>query len=81
LYADEKMAVIPDFIANCGMARVFANLMEKVVPMTDEAIFQDISQTIFRALRATYEQRSTPHRIAQTSFERALRVLLPNEKN
>ena len=28
-YADENISVIPDFIANCGMARVFAYLMEE----------------------------------------------------
>jgi glutamate dehydrogenase/leucine dehydrogenase len=27
-YADNQISVIPDFIANCGMARVFAYLME-----------------------------------------------------
>ncbi|MEJ2004550.1 MAG: Glu/Leu/Phe/Val dehydrogenase dimerization domain-containing protein, partial [Cyclobacteriaceae bacterium] len=31
LYADENFSVIPDFIANCGMARVFAYLMEREV--------------------------------------------------
>ena len=42
-YADERMAVIPDFIANCGMARVFAYLMgDEDVDMSDAAIFADI---------------------------------------
>jgi hypothetical protein len=45
--------VIPDFIANCGMARVFAYFMEREVSMTDEAIFTDISQTILVALEKT----------------------------
>jgi hypothetical protein len=36
---------IPDFISNCGMARVFAYFMEKV-QMTDEAIFHDTSEII-----------------------------------
>ena len=26
-YSDEKISIIPDFISNCGMARVFAYLM------------------------------------------------------
>jgi hypothetical protein len=29
----------PDFISNCGMARVFAYFMEKKVQMTDESHF------------------------------------------
>jgi glutamate dehydrogenase/leucine dehydrogenase len=78
LYADEKISIIPDFIANCGMARVFAYFMEKEVPMTDEAIFQDISGTILSALKATHQHHPGRHRIAQASFERALRVLLPD---
>jgi hypothetical protein len=34
---DSKISLIPDFISNCGMARVFAYFMEKKVQMTDEA--------------------------------------------
>ncbi|HNM25940.1 MAG TPA: Glu/Leu/Phe/Val dehydrogenase dimerization domain-containing protein, partial [Saprospiraceae bacterium] len=37
-FADEHTAVIPDFIANCGMARVFAYLMQSDAQMTDRAI-------------------------------------------
>ena len=38
------MTVIPDFIANCGMARVFAYLMsDEGVDMSDAAIFEDTS--------------------------------------
>ncbi len=76
LYADEKFAVIPDFIANCGMARVFAYFMENEVSMDDEAIFSDISQTIYRALKRTREKLSSPKRVAQTSLELALRELM-----
>ncbi len=76
LYADEKVSVIPDFIANCGMARVFAYFMEKEVPMTDAAIFDDISQTIGRALRQTHAVHSGKTHIAQASFELALKQLI-----
>ncbi|MEP0368353.1 MAG: Glu/Leu/Phe/Val dehydrogenase dimerization domain-containing protein [Cyclobacteriaceae bacterium] len=48
---DAKVALIPDFIANCGMARVFAFLMNGVATITDEAIFEDTSNTIFNALK------------------------------
>lgn len=44
--ADSQMAVIPDFIANCGMARVFAYLMKKDAEVTDVAIFKDVSNII-----------------------------------
>lgn len=76
LYADEKISVIPDFIANCGMARVFAYFMEREVPMDDEAIFTDISQTILRALEKTRQVSLANTKLAQTSFEIALRQLV-----
>jgi glutamate dehydrogenase/leucine dehydrogenase len=38
-HADSHVAVIPDFISNCGMARVFAYLMQRNVEMSDDAIF------------------------------------------
>lgn len=76
LYADEKISVIPDFIANCGMARVFAYFMEREVPMEDEAIFTDISQTILRALEKTRQISLASTKLAQTSFEIALRQLV-----
>lgn len=76
LYADENFSVIPDFIANCGMARVFAYFMEKEVEMNDEAIFSDISSTIRKALERTRIANAEKTKIAQTSFEIALRQLL-----
>lgn len=76
LYADEKLSVIPDFIANCGMARVFAYFMEKEVEMTDEAIFSDISTTIKKALEKTRQISRSKTKVAQTSFEIALKQLI-----
>lgn len=76
LYADQKFSVLPDFIANCGMARVFAYFMESEVNMTDQAIFNDISQTIRKALEKTRQVNPTKTGIAQASFETALRQLV-----
>ena len=76
LYADEKFSVLPDFIANCGMARVFAYFMESEVGMDDEAIFNDISETIRKALVKTYNINSKTTGIAQTSFEIAIKQLV-----
>jgi glutamate dehydrogenase/leucine dehydrogenase len=76
LYVDEKVSVIPDFVANCGMARVFAYFMEREVPMDDHSIFEDISKTIFNALGKTWKQNTSKTKIAQTTFEIALRQLV-----
>lgn len=75
-YADEKTSVIPDFIANCGMARVFAYFMEKRVEMTDEAIFNDTSNRIKSALQNTFQQNNRKTNISSTAFEIALKQLL-----
>ena len=75
-FADQHTAVIPDFIANCGMARVFAYLMETGAEITDQAIFADTSRIIGAALERTRQQRSEATGIAQQSFEMALRQLV-----
>src|SRR5687767_11672642 len=76
LYADEKFSVIPDFIANCGMARVFAYFMENEVKMDDASIFNDISQTIRSALVKSHAVNQRKTGIAQASFEIALKQLI-----
>ena len=73
---DNKVSLIPDFISNCGMARVFAYFMEKRVQMTDEAIFFDISETIKKALKNTYDLNSSKTNISGTAFEIALKQLV-----
>jgi len=45
-FLDTKVSIIPDFLANCGMARVFAYLMQEKAELTDQAIFEDVSLTI-----------------------------------
>ena len=45
-FLDNKVSIIPDFLANCGMARVFAYLMQEKAELTDQAIFEDVSLTI-----------------------------------
>ncbi len=76
LWADEQVAVLPDFIANCGMARVFAYLMSDKAVLTDDAIFKDVSKTIAKALRKTFEKNPGKTKIAQTSLEIALKQLI-----
>ena len=73
---DQKVSLIPDFIANCGMARVFAYFMEKKVEMTDEAIFNDTSETIKRALQKTIELNPNKFNLSATAFEIALKQLV-----
>ena len=75
-YTDERVSLIPDFISNCGMARVFAYFMERKVEMTDEAIFSDTSETIRNAIQNTFEKNSTKSNMSKTAFEIALKQLV-----
>lgn len=75
-YADNKVSVVPDFISNCGMARVFAYLMSDEATLTDEAIFSDVSNVIAKALKETHQQHSGKTGIAQAAFGIALRKLI-----
>ncbi len=76
-YVDERCGVIPDFIANCGMARLFAYLMQsRDVEMSDEAMFGDISTTIRDALFEAYKYNTSKVKLSQTALSQALKKLL-----
>jgi glutamate dehydrogenase/leucine dehydrogenase len=75
-FADNACSVIPDFIANCGMARVFRYLMTDGTPITDEAIFNDVSACIGGALEAVYHRNAGKTGLSQTAMEIALEKLL-----
>lgn len=75
-HVDNHVAVIPDFISNCGMARVFAYLMQRNVEMSDDAIFSDASNVIFNAMKAVHNESSSPRNLSRTAFEIALKQLV-----
>ncbi len=77
-HTDKQVSLLPDFISNCGIARVFAYLMEARVaqPMNDEAIFNDTSMTIKNALLKTFEKNNSKKEICKTAFEIALTQLV-----
>jgi len=75
-HTDYKVSLIPDFISNCGMARVFAYFMERKVQMTDEAIFNDTSNRIREAIEKVYNKNKSKTGISATAFEIALKQLI-----
>ena len=75
-YTDERVSLIPDFISNCGMARVFAYFMERRVGMDDDLIFNDTSDTIRKAILNIFRQRTSKTNISRTAFEIAIKQLL-----
>ncbi|MDH5597771.1 MAG: amino acid dehydrogenase, partial [Cyclobacteriaceae bacterium] len=76
LYADEKISVLPDFIANCGMARVFAHLMEEELELTDENIFNDVSDRIRIALENVHQINPEKEKIVRSALKLALSQLV-----
>jgi len=76
-FTDNKISVIPDFIANCGMARVFAYLMSNdLEKLYDKAIFEDTSNTIKKAIQQAYNINPSKTTISKTAFGLALKQLV-----
>ncbi|MCL7987803.1 amino acid dehydrogenase [Sphingobacterium sp. lm-10] len=76
-FADSRVAVIPDFIANCGMARVFSYLMQPNIEISDDAIFSDVSNVIFNALSAIRKEQADGLLMSSKAYELALKQLVP----
>lgn len=74
-YLDSKIALIPDFVANCGMARVFAYLMQKNADLTDESIFGDISSIIYSFLHVLQSEDSSSKFLSTRSLIKSLEVI------
>ncbi len=77
-FVDKKVSILPDFIANCGMARTFAFLMdpEKNEVLTDADIFNDCSKTIENALKEVNSMNNTRVNLAETAFTISLNKLV-----
>lgn len=77
-FVDHNVSLLPDFIANCGMARTFAFLMDPNNDdvLTDEDIFNDISGTIGEALKQVHDHNDSKTRLAETAFSIALKQLI-----
>lgn len=75
---DSKVALIPDFIANCGMARTFAFLMnpENDDLLTDAEIFNDVSNTMYQALKEVHNLNNNKVKLAETAFTISLNKLI-----
>ncbi len=75
-YTDSKISVIPDFISNCGMARVFAYFMQTGADMSDKAIFEDTSEIIKKAMVTAHQKDASKIGIAKNAFGIALSKLI-----
>ncbi|MEZ4883943.1 MAG: Glu/Leu/Phe/Val dehydrogenase dimerization domain-containing protein [Chitinophagales bacterium] len=83
-FVDEHCSLIPDFIANCAMARLFAYLMQENVEITDEAIFADASNTIRDAMFEVFKRSTAKEQITRNALyialERTMQETYPKVK-
>lgn len=75
-YADNSISVIPDFIANCGMARTFGYCMQKENEISSKAIFEDVSKTIYTSLKKIFKMNSDVTQISQKAIAIAIKKIL-----
>lgn len=75
-YADEQLSVIPDFVANCGMAHTFAYLMKDDISVNEEGIFNSVSDTILGALSEIANKFGAPKlKLTEFAIRTALKKL------
>jgi len=67
---------VPDFIANCGMARVFAYLMKQGSEVSDIAILKDVSEIVRQALIRTHQFNPKSTGISSKALELSLTDLV-----
>lgn len=80
-FVDQNVSLIPDFIANSGMARTFAYLMQERSLISDEAIFEDVSKNIRQALVNVYNENHSNINITKSALEIALRELVSSNED
>ena len=78
-YTDVHISLIPDFVSNCGMARFFAYFIENKIPFDENIIFNDVSNTIKKALEDIYAQNETKIMLSKTAFEIVLKKIKKEE--
>ncbi|MFT5725837.1 MAG: glutamate dehydrogenase/leucine dehydrogenase [Bacteroidia bacterium] len=77
--ADDNIAVIPDFIANCGMARVFAYLQSRDCIVKDVNILLDASDIIEKAMIKVHQFNNKPLGISAKALELSIMTVMKGE--
>ncbi|MFY0645026.1 MAG: amino acid dehydrogenase [Bacteroidia bacterium] len=76
-FADENIAVIPDFVANCGMARTFGYLMSHDAEVEDISILKDSTETIERQMIKLHQFNPKHTGLSKKALELSLTELMP----
>lgn len=75
-YVDGKVALIPDFMANCGMSRTFSYLMQDDAKLEAPAIFAAITELIRGAIDEVHKRSSDPTGVNARGLEMILERLV-----
>jgi glutamate dehydrogenase/leucine dehydrogenase len=75
-YVDNKISVIPDFMANCGMSRTFSYLMQDDAKIDAVAIFDAVSDVICGAIKDVHSRYSSPTGVTARGLEMILERLV-----
>lgn len=76
MYADANIAVVPDFIANCGMARTFGFLMSEKGEVDDVAILKDASDIIGNMMARLHQFNPRTTGLSRKALEMSLTDLV-----
>ena len=76
MYADANIAVVPDFIANCGMARTFGFLMSEKGEVDDVAILKDASEIIGNMMARLHQFNPKTTGLSRKALEMSLTDLV-----
>lgn len=79
MYADANIAVVPDFIANCGMARTFDFLMSEKGEVDDVAILKDASDIIGNMMARLHQFNPKTTGLSGKALEMSLTDLVDTE--
>jgi len=74
-FLDNKISIIPDFLANCGMARVFAYLMQEKAQLTDQAIFEDVSIVIYKFMEEMLKSDKSKVKFSERALYHVLNAI------
>ena len=67
--ADSSFSVIPDFVANCGTARLFGYLMQPEAKLEEELILKDLDSCIGGAISEIFSRNSSGCNLMATMQE------------
>lgn len=70
--ADESFSVLPDFIANSGMARCYSYLMSRDCVVNEDAIMNSIVSCVHSAVDEVIDKTDSGKNLLNTAYEIAL---------